>query len=698
MNLNDLRKQYPQYDDMSDGELAKNFHSKFYSDMPFSDFAEKVGYSAVVPQISEEIKQKVAANKAAYERKYKDVSPLKTGLKAMNAEDWADVAGQSLQGAERVADGATLGAYEWANRKLGGNYQERKDRLQQQADVGDIGGLNKVTGLGLEIGGNIAGAGGALAKGLAKSGLKGSKLAMASGGIEGAAYGATGSDTLEEVPVNSALGAGLGVATAGTLYGASKPLVKGAEYTANSINRWHGKRKLAQQLRRGNGFSDVNFGKIDKNKLDELNKIREIMDVDAVNDRLTTVPADRVEHLYQERILKDGYKPKEVVNVLDSALYSKGNKVVKGKFPTLQAFVDDKPKTMNVAIVGKHRDKGNVFVKTSYKKGAGSSLEGRSVPSSDPNYENSSGSLLSARQTAANKAPYADNINLSGKNVKYNNSRSFLEALADKDKSRKIKNAVQSGADDLSEQARYYSEQLAKRKEGMFEPEFENLIKTPELSKAEKLYSNFFKLNGNQTLAPNKVADFYKSNPVAKNILSEMKQIDPRAFDNIAEGSLAEFDMLKKILREEAGNKIRVGASKASALKRAENYLKTLMDNEFKGFREVNRQFADAKAVQDLFESKLKSGLNSVGNATVSPFWSGLSSPVASAGAVGGFVNPTAWGVTAAGLSGKALLRLLRRKTGRDLAKGLIDEGLSPETIKYISAPGAISTKEFRKN
>lgn len=434
-------------------------------------FAEKIGYTVNAPVFSENAKQKVAANNDAYVQKHQKVSPLLAGLKSMNANDWADVAGQSLQGAERVVDGASLGAYDWANRKLGGNYQERKERLQRQADLGDIDGLNKLTGLGLEIGGNIAGAGGALVKGLAKSGLKGSKLAMASGGIEGAAYGATGSDTLKEVPVNSALGAGLGVASAGTLYGASKPLVKGAERAANSLNRWYGKRKLAQQLSRGHGFSDINFGKIDKNKLDELNKIREIMDADAVNDRLTTVPADRIEHLYQERILKDGYNPKEVVNVLDSALYSKANKVVKGKHPTLQAFMDDKPKTMNVAIVGKHRDRGNVFVKTSYKKDAGSSLEGRRVPSSDPNYENSSGSLLSARQTAASKAPYTNSVNLSNENVKYNlNSRSFLEALADKDKSRKIKNAVQSGADDLSEQARYYSEQLAKRKEGIKDP------------------------------------------------------------------------------------------------------------------------------------------------------------------------------------------------------------------------------------
>lgn len=39
----DIRKQYPQYADLSDADLAKGLHAKFYSDMPFAEFAGKVG-------------------------------------------------------------------------------------------------------------------------------------------------------------------------------------------------------------------------------------------------------------------------------------------------------------------------------------------------------------------------------------------------------------------------------------------------------------------------------------------------------------------------------------------------------------------------------------------------------------------------------------------------------------------------------
>ena len=43
--LEDIRKQYPQYSDISDEQLLKGFHQKFYSDMPFSEFSAKIGYT-----------------------------------------------------------------------------------------------------------------------------------------------------------------------------------------------------------------------------------------------------------------------------------------------------------------------------------------------------------------------------------------------------------------------------------------------------------------------------------------------------------------------------------------------------------------------------------------------------------------------------------------------------------------------------
>ena len=39
----EIRQRFPQYDDMSDEQLARAFHGKFYSDMPYRDFAAKIG-------------------------------------------------------------------------------------------------------------------------------------------------------------------------------------------------------------------------------------------------------------------------------------------------------------------------------------------------------------------------------------------------------------------------------------------------------------------------------------------------------------------------------------------------------------------------------------------------------------------------------------------------------------------------------
>lgn len=102
-------------------------------------------------------------------------------------------------GAKKALSGATFGASDWALRKLGlDNEQEYLARKEAEG----LGTLTKGLGLGSEIGGNVIGASGVLLKGLGKAGLKGLPLALTSGGIEGGAYGATSSDTLQELPEN----------------------------------------------------------------------------------------------------------------------------------------------------------------------------------------------------------------------------------------------------------------------------------------------------------------------------------------------------------------------------------------------------------------------------------------------------------------------------------------------------------------
>lgn len=44
--IQDIRKQYPQYSDMTDTDLASALHKKYYSDMPFDEFSKKISLNA----------------------------------------------------------------------------------------------------------------------------------------------------------------------------------------------------------------------------------------------------------------------------------------------------------------------------------------------------------------------------------------------------------------------------------------------------------------------------------------------------------------------------------------------------------------------------------------------------------------------------------------------------------------------------
>lgn len=43
MDIQTVRQKYPQYGDLSDEQLAKALHGKFYSDMPYDEFSAKIG-------------------------------------------------------------------------------------------------------------------------------------------------------------------------------------------------------------------------------------------------------------------------------------------------------------------------------------------------------------------------------------------------------------------------------------------------------------------------------------------------------------------------------------------------------------------------------------------------------------------------------------------------------------------------------
>ena len=57
MDIKQIRQQYPQYEDLSDEELAKGLHQKFYPDMDFSSFKQQIGLTQ--PTIAEQLTRQV---------------------------------------------------------------------------------------------------------------------------------------------------------------------------------------------------------------------------------------------------------------------------------------------------------------------------------------------------------------------------------------------------------------------------------------------------------------------------------------------------------------------------------------------------------------------------------------------------------------------------------------------------------------
>lgn len=68
MNIAEIRQKYPQYNDLSDEQLAKGLHQKYYANMPFDDFSQRIGLSTI-PQITDEQRKIIQDRKKAYEDK-----------------------------------------------------------------------------------------------------------------------------------------------------------------------------------------------------------------------------------------------------------------------------------------------------------------------------------------------------------------------------------------------------------------------------------------------------------------------------------------------------------------------------------------------------------------------------------------------------------------------------------------------------
>lgn len=210
MNMAEVREQYPQYEDLSDAELAKGLHSKFYGDLPFEEFANKIGLQ------SEESEPQTLAGSS--------FSSLGLNLSADQVgtdEERSTFAKGMLR---QTAQGATLGFADEGEARIvsmlsNKTYKQARDEIRElNAEFSEE---NPNTALAANIvGGGLTGGAGLL-KGVGMSAAKsaGQRVAAGSaiGSAEGSAAGLGFSDaeTANELLSDTAQGGGAGLLLGG---------------------------------------------------------------------------------------------------------------------------------------------------------------------------------------------------------------------------------------------------------------------------------------------------------------------------------------------------------------------------------------------------------------------------------------------------------------------------------------------------
>jgi hypothetical protein len=107
LSISQVREKFPQYSDMSDEQLAQGLHKKYYSDMPFDAFSQKIGLKSKqeTPYMSS---AELQGQRKGYRARLAGVGEMTPETKSFEKPALEGGLGQQLLG---VAEGAPLGLY-----------------------------------------------------------------------------------------------------------------------------------------------------------------------------------------------------------------------------------------------------------------------------------------------------------------------------------------------------------------------------------------------------------------------------------------------------------------------------------------------------------------------------------------------------------------------------------------------------------
>lgn len=227
-SLEEVRQKYPQYQDLSDSDLADKLHNKYYPDLSAEDFRQRIGFTAPYAPIPAPIAPQGPERQSPMQRADDLARSLASGATFRGADEFAAQM-SDLTGMGGQAEG------DYETRLAAERARDKAIPLSTRLPGEIVGGLAS-TAAGGQVLGPVAGAipGAARTAAAIPGWIKASGLGAAYGGAYGFGGGEGGLEQRLE-------GAGENAAISGALGAAGYPIVKGLGWVGGEL--WDALRK-----------------------------------------------------------------------------------------------------------------------------------------------------------------------------------------------------------------------------------------------------------------------------------------------------------------------------------------------------------------------------------------------------------------------------------------------------------------------
>ena len=143
-------------------------------------------------------------------------------------------------------------------------------------------------------------------------------------------------------------------------------MIRSVLMLGDEIVRMRGRRDLIKQLKRGHDFRDVNFGKVNRDTLSEVNKLRSEEGFDELSGN-AFIPANVIRKFVEKR-LQENYTPEQIAEMGKNLFHKRGVNVRESKYPHIQEVSRQIKSKKEVGYISRDPITEKTVIKSIYKK------------------------------------------------------------------------------------------------------------------------------------------------------------------------------------------------------------------------------------------------------------------------------------------------------------------------------------------